>query len=217
MRLWYFYPEGLFFRIVPRSTRRFRLACLGMGILVIHATNGVLLGGSSAFASAAPLQIQRSGKTVSPHIGAAMAVLATLEQARVLPPEGTTEANRIIKSVIQLQSLFIKNADPAVQEFLRRAVAIRQREQTEQILAQFHSGGWNSDVLEALADGTLRSPTEELVRLAPGLATVNLSVDDLQHFMQLVRDGEQALIDAGKNFHEVFAFHRKTLPGTPGR
>ena len=47
--------------------------------------------------------------------------------------------------------------------------------------------------------------------------SINLSVDDLQHFMQLVRDGEQALIDAGKNFHEVFAFHRKTLPGTPGR
>ena len=68
-------------------------------------------------------------------------------------------------------------------------------------------------MLDALADLVTRSQAEDLARLAPGLASVNLSVDDLQHFMHLVRDGERALADAGRNFHDVFAFHRKTMPG----
>jgi hypothetical protein len=214
MRLWYFHPEEPVFPIAPRSMRRFHLAILGMGMLVLDATTGPLPVAPTAFASAAPIQVQRSGKAAPPQVGAAMAVLATLEQARVLPPEGTTEANRIIKSVIQLQSLFTNNTDPAVQEFLRQAVVSTQGERTEQILAQFYSRGWGPDVLEALADRALRSPAEELTRLAPGLASVNLSVDDLRHFMQLVRDGERALADAGKNFHDVFISHRKLMPGT---
>ena len=44
-----------------------------------------------------------------------MAVLATLQDADVLPPEDTPEANRVIKAVIQFQSVFLKSSDPAVQ------------------------------------------------------------------------------------------------------
>ena len=184
-----------------------------MGLLVLHATTGSVHTVPPTFASPIPIQTQRSGKALSPHVGAAMAVLATLEQAGVLPSEGTPEANRIIKSVIQLQSLFTKNTDPSVQEFMQHAVASTHGEQPAQVLTQFHSSGWTPDVLEALADKTLRSPAEELQRLAPGLASVNLSVDDLQHFMRLVRDAEQALTGIGKNFHDVFTSHRKTMPG----
>ncbi len=52
-----------------------------------------------------------------------MAVLATLQDADVLPPEGTPEANRVIKSVIQFQSVFLKSSDPSVQSFLTQALA----------------------------------------------------------------------------------------------
>ena len=51
-----------------------------------------------------------------------MAVLAMLQDADVLPPEGTPEANRVIKSVIQFQSVFLKSGDPAVQAFLSHAL-----------------------------------------------------------------------------------------------
>ncbi len=146
-----------------------------------------------------------------------MALLATLEQARVLPPEGTTEANRIIKSVIQLQSLLATSADHAVQEFMQRVLSNTHRDHTAQVLTQFRLGGWTPDILEPLADGVLNSSAEELARLAPGLASVNLSVDDLQQFMQLVREGKRALADAGKNFHEVFISQRKMMPGAAGR
>lgn len=142
-----------------------------------------------------------------------MAVLATLEQARILPPEGTKEADRIIKSVIQLQSLFAKSTDPDLQDFMRRAVAHTQGKQAEDVLAQFQSSGWTSDMLEALAEAAAHTPTKELQPLAPGFKTFNLSVEDFRQFMQLVRDGKQALASQGQDFHEVFASHRKAMPG----
>jgi hypothetical protein len=186
---------------------------LGTGMLVLHATTGLVPSVQTAFAAPVPIQVQRSGKAASPHVGAAMTVLATLEQARVLPPEGTTEANHIIKSVIQLQALFTKNTDPSVQEFMQRAVASTQKEQTAHVLSGFYARGWTPEVLDALAERTLRSSAEELQGLEQGLRSVNLSVDDFRSFMQLVRDGERALADAGKNFHDVFASYRKTMPG----
>jgi hypothetical protein len=217
MCLWHFNPEEPVFQIVPRSTRRFQLALLGVGMLVLHTTIDTPPVVSFTFASAAPIQLQRSGKVASSYVGAAMAVLATLEQGHVLPPEGTAEANRIIKSVIQLQSLFTNNTDPAVQEFLQRAVAIKHGDQSAQVLTRFHSHGWTPDVLDALADMVARDQVEALARLAPGLASVNLSTDDLQHFLQLVRDGARALASDGRNFHDVFASFRKTMPGAAGR
>ena len=54
-----------------------------------------------------------------------MAVLAMLQDADVLPPEGTPEANRVIQVVIQFQSVFMKSGDPAVQAFLSHALAAK--------------------------------------------------------------------------------------------
>ena len=146
-----------------------------------------------------------------------MAVLATLEQARILPPEGTKEADRIIKSVIQLQLLFTKSTDPDLQHFMRRAVESSRGKQAPDVMAQFQANGWTSDVLEALAETATRTPAEALETLAPGLKTVNLSVEDFRQFMQLVKDGKEALASNGQDFHAVFAAHRKTMPGATAR
>jgi hypothetical protein len=169
---------------------------------------------SSAAPSASAIQMQRPGKPASPHVGSAMAVLATLEQARILPPEGTKEADRIIKSVIQLQLLFAKSTDPDLQHFMRRAVESSRGKQAPDLVAQFQANGWTSDVLEALAETATRTPAEALETLAPELKTVNLSVEDFRQFMQLVKDGKEALASIGQDFHAVFAAHRKTMPGT---
>jgi hypothetical protein len=146
-----------------------------------------------------------------------MAVLATLEDARVLPPEGTREADRVIKSVIQFQSAFTKSPDSSVQDFVRRAVVRKQDERASEILDQFRSNGWTAEVLEALAEADLQTPAGELQALEKGLGQFNLTVEDFQRFMRLVRDGEQALASRGQNFHEIYASHRKAMPGASGR
>lgn len=143
-----------------------------------------------------------------------MAVLATLQDAQVLPPEGTEEADRVIKAVIQFQSAFAKSLDKSVQDFVRRAVIRSQGEHGAVVLEQFRAGGWTPDMLEALAEAELHTPAEELQSLAPGFGQFNVSVEDFQRFMGLVRDGEQVLASRGQNFHEVYASHRRSVSGT---
>jgi hypothetical protein len=142
-----------------------------------------------------------------------MAILATLEDARVLPPEGTGEADRVIKCVIQFQSAFAKSPDKTVQDFVQRAVTRSQGEHAAVVLEQFRADGWTPEVLEALAEAELHTPSDELQSLASGLRQFNLSVEDFQRFMQLVRDGKQALASRGRNFHDVYASHRRSMPG----
>lgn len=168
---------------------------------------------ASVASPTSPISVQRQGTASSPHIGSAMAVLATLEQAQVLPPEGTREADRIVKCVIQFQSAFTKSSDDSVQDFVRRAVTRTQGGHAADALEQFRANGWTPEVLEALADADLHTPVEELRALAPGLSQFNVSVDDFQRFMRLVRDGERALASRGENFGEVYASHRRSMPG----
>lgn len=146
-----------------------------------------------------------------------MAVLATLEQASVLPPEGTKEADRVIQSVIQFQSAFSKSTDASIQRFLREAVSSKYGEEVTPVLERFRTSGWTAEILEALADADQRTPAEELERLATGFGQFNLSVDDFKRFMQLVREGRSALAAQGQNFEEAYDRHRKAMPGAVGR
>lgn len=142
-----------------------------------------------------------------------MALLATLQQAAVLPPEGTREADRIIQAVIQIQSVFAKGTDPAIQEFAQGALADKHGEQAAASLERFRAGGWTADMLEALADADFKISSDEREKLAPGLGQFNLSVDDFRRFMQLVRDGRSALTARGSVFEEVYTDHRNRMPG----
>jgi len=146
-----------------------------------------------------------------------MTVLATLDQARVLPPEGTKEADRVIQSVIQLQSLFMTSPHPAVSDFLQRAVERFGGENPAITVAEFRSSGWTSGILDALARAAQAATPEELQMLEEGLRSVNLSMEDFRRFMRLVTDGEQKLATTGRNFHDVFAFHRQSMPGAAAR
>lgn len=146
-----------------------------------------------------------------------MAVLATLEQAQVLPAEGTREADRVIQSVIQFQSAFAQSTDRSLQDFARRAVAGKHGDETTPVLERFRASGWTAEVLEAFVDADQRTTPEELDSLAAGFRQFNLSVDDFKRFMQLVRDGRSALAARGQHFEEVYAYHRKAMPGAAGR
>lgn len=156
---------------------------------------------------------RQNAKRTSPYVGSAMAVLATLQQAAVLPPEGTRDADRVIQTVIQLQSVFAKGTDSSIQEFARRALADKHGEQAATSLQQFRTSGWTADMLEALADADLKAQLDEREQLTAGLRQFNLSLDDFRKFMQLVRDGRSALTAQGLAFDEVYTHHRSTMPG----
>lgn len=185
---------------------------LGLGfalwlvLLPAHTGSVLALDGTT---SAPPQQAKQS----SPYVGSAMAVLATLQQAAVLPPEGTREADRVIQAVIQIQSAFAKGTDPAIQEFAQRALADKHRERASTSLEQFRASGWTANMLEALVDADVKASPDEREQLAMGLRQFNVSVDDFRRFMQLVRDGRSALTVQGLTFEEVYTHHRSTMPG----
>jgi hypothetical protein len=159
--------------------------------------------------------IQESGKASKPHVGSAMAVLATLAQAQVLPPEQTPEANRIIKSVIQFQSAFAKSRDQAIHDFAAQALSLKYGAQAPVLLAEFQSSGWTAAVLESLAEAEPRTSGEQLQALAAGFGEFNLSTKDFQQFMSLVRAARHSLQARGLTFEQVYAAHRRTMPGAP--
>lgn len=184
----------------------------GLFIAVCIPLFGFLTIGTLPVLAKETLSVQQSRRS-SPYVGSAMAVLATLEQAKVLPPEGTKEADRIIQSVIQLQSAFLNTADLSLQEFLQRAIQRRHEVGTTALLEQFRSTGWTSEILEALAEAERQSSREDLRMLTYGLRPFNLSLDDFTHVMELVRNGRIALASQGESFAETYAFHRRTMPG----
>ena len=173
---------------------------------------------ASAFAEhQSPAIPTQQSKRASPYVGSAMAVLATLAQAQVLPPEGSREADRIIQSVIQLQSAFATGTDEGLQDFAHRAVAAKHGEHTSTVLERFRASGWTADMLEALADADLPAAVEEQQQLVTGLRRFNLSVDDFTRLMQLVKDSRSALAARGTTFDEIYTSQRNAMPGAGGR
>ena len=142
-----------------------------------------------------------------------MAVLATLQDADVLPPEGTPDANRVIKSVIQFQSVFLKSDDPAVQLFLTQALATQGERSADETLSRFRSAGWTSEVLESLNDQWVVMTIDERDRLAPSFGQFNVSLTDFDWFMELIAKARTAFMQRGQNIHQVFAQRRREMPG----
>jgi len=142
-----------------------------------------------------------------------MAVLATLQDADVLPPEGTPEANRVIKAVIQFQSVFLKSGDPAVQLFLTQALAAQEGLEADETLSRFRSAGWTADVLEALNAQWTATATDERDRLAPGFRQFNVSPADFDRLMELITTARTTYMQRGQTIQQIFTQRRREMPG----
>ena len=170
---------------------------------------GLIMGTGSPILAQAP---DRAATSSGP-VGASMAVLAMLQDADVLPPEGTPEANRVIKVVIQFQSVFMKSSDPAVQAFLSQALEAKGEGGADEALSRFRSTGWTSDVLAALSEQWVATAIDQRERLAPGFRQFNISLADFDWLMELVAKARTAFEQRGQNIHQVFAQRRREMPG----
>jgi hypothetical protein len=162
-----------------------------------------------------PILAQVPGRAATPSgpVGASMAVLAMLQDADVLPPEETPEANRIIKLVIQFQSVFMKSSDPAVQAFLSQGLEAKTGSGADEATSRFRSAGWTSDVLEALCEQWVATAIDQRERLAPGFRQFNVSLADFDSLVGLVAKARKAFEQRGENLYQVFAQRRREMPG----
>lgn len=143
-----------------------------------------------------------------------MALLATLEDARVLPPEGTPEANHIIRVVIQFQSVFMKSTDPTVREFFHQALVMQFGEvQAANTDAAFVKTGWTAAVLAALAARRHSTDPAELGKLSAGFADFNLTLQDFDFLIGLFDQARREYQNRGRDIEEVFTERRRDMPG----
>jgi hypothetical protein len=154
-----------------------------------------------------------SQKASPAHVGSVMAMLATLSDAGVLPPEGTGEANRVIKSLIQFQSAMMKSTDMQVQTFFEKAVERRFGLEGHRLLEMARRKGWTSEVLEAVAEFATGPVQWDQAMLDEGWRAYNVTQSDLLLLAGLFTDARSRFSSKRQNIHDVFASKRRSMPG----
>ena len=142
-----------------------------------------------------------------------MALLATLQDADVLPPEGSPEANRVIQIVIQFQGLFMKSADPVVREFFDQALASKYTDRAEELGSSFRKGGWTSEIVETVCERYATRTDQERAQLARAFSRVNMRPADFELLSELYAKARARFSQQGQDIHQIFVEHRRTMPG----
>ena len=144
-----------------------------------------------------------------------MALLATLQDAAVLPPEGTKEASRVVQTVIQLQAVFMRSQDEDIRRFFDHAMAAKwdwnAREQSE----RFMTMGWTSEALEALSDYYRTRSEAERRQLSEGLAQFNMRLSEMNLLSDLFERARASYYTSGRDIHRIFTEYRRQMPGRP--
>lgn len=153
------------------------------------------------------------GRTSPAKVGAVMAFLATFEDAGILPPENSPNANRLIKALIQFQSAFMTSGHPAIQHWLREAFAAKFGEEAASALEGFRAGGWTSQALEAVVDYAAATPVWNAPDVAEGFRAFNVGRGDFDLLARTFTDARAAFSRNGQNVHEAYAARRKMMPG----
>jgi hypothetical protein len=156
---------------------------------------------------------QVQGRTPAGPVGASMALLATLQDAQILPPEGTPEANRVIQIVIQFQGLFMKSTDPVVRTFFDQALKSKYADRAEELETNFRKGGWTSEVVEAVCERYANGSDQERARLASAFSEVNMRPADFEFLSELYAMARARFRQQGRDIHQIFASHRRAMPG----
>lgn len=149
----------------------------------------------------------------SRHVGSVMAMLATFEEAQVLPPETSPQANQIIKGLIQFQSAFLKSRQPAVRNFFAAAQQSKFGPDAEEVLNRFQQTGWTSEVMEALSEYGIQDRLWEDGSLVEGFREYNVTRQDFDLLTDLFRRAKAQFHAQGADVHQIYDARRRDMPG----
>lgn len=168
---------------------------------------------SGAYEGRATDRPGQSGRTPAAHVGSVMAMLATFDEAGVLPPESSPQANQLIRALIQFQSAFLKSSEAAVREFLASALQVHGRQRAGAILDRFALTGWTSESLEAVVDYSMQHSMWDNPKLSRAFQAYNLSERDWEFVRNVFLQARRNLVGREHDLHAVFARHRSRMPG----
>ncbi len=197
----------------------------GLGAAVVGRYMFVIAGGPSPGGSFSNLNerydpgslktSRASGKRASPaHIGAVMAVLATFDEAGVLPPESSPDASTLIRALIQFQSAFLKSDNQSVREFLNRALRVNGAGETDNAVDTFRRSGWTSHSLEAVVEYATAHRVWADRQLVVGFRAYNVGLNEFELISRTFFQARSQLASEGRDFHQIYAGQRLEMPGS---
>jgi N-acetylneuraminic acid mutarotase len=155
---------------------------------------------------------QRAGASPK-HVGAVMALLATFEDAGVLPPENSPDATRLIRALIQFQSALMKSDDAAVQGLLADAMTAKWGSESGEVLARFRAEGWTSESLEALVDYAASRPIWDDPEVREALRRFNIGQAEFEVLANTYTAARAKYAAQGEDVHKRYSARRRDMPG----
>lgn len=161
-----------------------------------------------------PLQIiltsERAGSST---VATIMALLATLEEAGVLPPEGTSQANQVIHGLIQLQSAVMKSTSPELGAYRVAAEGFWRSQHTEGLPGEIGGEGLTSKVLDALIDYDQEYSLWGDPNIVLALQEFNVTRANWRLVADLFHQAEVVFREQGRSIHSVYKTWRMNMSG----
>lgn len=149
-----------------------------------------------------------AGEPTRPLVGHVMALLAVFEQAGVLPPEASPEANALIHALIQTQAALTKGTNKATRKWF--AEALRRGETSGTELRP--RDGLTSRALEAILAYAAVHPPVDRPDVMAGLMEFNVSQADLDRIARVYGQARERFRTAGQDIHRVYEAQRQAMP-----
>ncbi len=158
-------------------------------------------------------EILASERTQSSMVGSIMALLATLDEAGILPPEGTAPANQLIHGLIQLQAAFLKSSSPELAAYLMAAEKHWIMKHNESEYGSLGTRGLTSRVLEALIFYDKENPMWEDPKIVAAVQAFNVTGSDWVLIVNMFSQAETVFRGRGRSIHELYDQWRVKMPG----
>ena len=142
-----------------------------------------------------------------------MALLATFDEAGILPPEGTAQANQVIHALIQLQSTFMKSTSSEVAAYWTAAEADWKNQYEGQGNGPKREEGLTERALAMLIGYDQKHPLWEEPNIASALQAFNVSRADWELVAELYKKAEAVFREQGGSIQIVYKNWRMKMPG----
>ncbi len=149
-----------------------------------------------------------AGEPGRPLVGHVMALLATFEQADVLPPENSPEANALIHALIQTQAALTKSTSQATRKWFTEALRRGASPGTE---LSPHDG-LTSRTLEAILAYAAAHPPADRPDVLAGLMEFNVSQADFDRMARVYGQARDRFRATAQDIHRVYETQRQGMP-----
>lgn len=131
-----------------------------------------------------------------------MALLSIFEQANVLPPEDSREANELIHALIQTQAALTKGTHPATRRWFSEALQASGAEQK----------GLTSRALEGILVYSNTHPPQNDPAILAGFKAFNVTPADFAVMARVYHRAVTHFQATGQDIHVLYEQQRQTMP-----